>query len=79
MQVEKLDRTLDIQKFRQNFDEIDWGHPPVTKRKPKRTVKRYGPSTPAAVSGLNLLGIPRRTEPKVIRQDLLKDWLKEND
>ena len=46
--------------------------------KVKRFKKVYGaPKT--QTSNLNLVGLERKGEPKVIYQDLLADWRKEND
>jgi len=78
MIVERKDKTAKFVKFRANLEDIDWGHPPV-RHDGVRTVKAYGNSPPRPQSPLTFLGIPRRSEPKVIRQDLLADWMKDND
>lgn len=78
MIVERKDKTASFGKFRQNLEGIDWGHPPA-QRKTGRTVKVYGKREKNPKSQLNFLGIPRRSEPKVIYQDLLADWMKDND
>lgn len=78
MIVERKDKTADFDKFRDNLADIDWGHKPTKPVAGRRTVKVYGAGPPQPKSNLTFLGIPRRSEPTVIRQDLLADWMKDN-
>jgi len=78
MIVERKDKTASFDKFRSNLSDIDWGHKPTKPVAGRRTVKVYGKPSQQPRSNLNFLGIPRRSEPTVIRQDLLADWMKEN-
>lgn len=79
MIVERKDKTARFDKFRSNLADINWGHPATKPVAGRRTTTVYGKSTRQPKSNINLLGIPRRSEPKVIYQDLLADWMKEND
>lgn len=78
MIVERQDKTANFDTFRKNLEEIDWGHKPSAPVAGRRIVKVYGKPSNAPKSNITFLGIPRRSEPTVIRQDLLADWMKDN-
>lgn len=79
MIVERKDKTENFDKFRGNLTSINWGHLAVVPVPGRRTKTVYGKSNTNPKSKITFLGIIRRSEPTVIRQDLLADWMKEND
>jgi hypothetical protein len=79
MIVERKDKTANFGTLRANIDKINWGHPATTPVPGKRTKKVYGNLQANSKSNITLLGIPKRSEPTVIHQDLLADWMKDND